>query len=241
MHTICKVCCLPARALFKVPMIGPLVKVYSTSVGQKILMALTGLALCGFLVAHLAGNLLLFGGETPFNEYAEKLHSTGPLLAVAETGLFAVFALHLLLAMSTTAMSRQARKGDYAVKDSKQRIFILPGGGASGWMLVTGVLVLVFLVLHIIDMKLNLRGFEGGDNKFVHVRNVLADPIVFVVYLVGLIALGIHLSHGVKSALQSLGINHTRWNDLICVLGLVFAWAVAAGFLSILAWGVGVS
>ncbi|MCA9084152.1 MAG: succinate dehydrogenase cytochrome b subunit [Planctomycetaceae bacterium] len=237
MDVICKACCVPAKVLSKVPILGPLVRVYSTSVGQKILMAITGLALCGFLVAHLAGNLLLFAGEEAFNQYAEKLHSMGPLLAAAEIGLFATFALHMLLAVSTTAMSRQARKQEYAVSESKQGIFILPGGGASNWMLGTGIMILVFLILHIVDMKLDLRNFASGASKYAHVKAILHDNIVRVVYALGLIALGIHLSHGFKSALQSLGVNHKRWNVLFALLGIIFAWAVAGGFLAILAWG----
>jgi len=227
----------PAELLCKVPGIGPIVKVCCTSVGQKILMALTGLSLCGFLVAHLGGNLNLFAGKDAFNGYAEKLHSLGPILAVAEVGLFSMFLLHIGLAVSTTAMSRRARSSSYEKKESKQTGFILPNGGAANLMLVTGLIVFAYLVIHILDMKLNVRGFAGGeDDKFELVRSVLSDFKTGVFYSVALIALGVHLSHGVRSACQSLGISHPRWNKLISIGGILFAWGIAAGFLSLVVW-----
>jgi succinate dehydrogenase cytochrome b subunit len=236
---------LPATALSKVPGMEPVVRACRTSVGQKILMALTGLLLCGFLVAHLSGNLLLFAGEEQFNAYAEKLHSLGPLLAVAEIGLFALFCLHLGLAVSTIAMNRAARRKNYDVKESKQEGFTVPNG-ASTWMVVTGILVLVFLVTHIADLKLQVNplvdydgvytGEHGDANAFQVVRRVLGNPINAIVYTVGLIALGIHLSHGVRSACQSLGISHRRWDPVIQIASNLFAWVIAAGFLSLIVW-----
>jgi len=231
LDTVYKILGYPAELLCKVPGIGPIVKVCCTSVGQKILMALTGLSLCGFLVAHLGGNLNLFAGKDAFNGYAEKLHSLGPILAVAEVGLFSMFLLHIGLAVSTTAMSRRARSSSYEKKESKQTGFILPNGGAANLMLVTGLIVFAYLVIHILDMKLNVRGFAGGeDDKFELVRSVLSDFKTGVFYSVALIALGVHLSHGVRSACQSLGISHPRWNKLISIGGILFAWGIAAGF-----------
>ena len=236
MDVLCKIISIPAELLSKVPGIGPIVKACCTSVGQKILMALTGLSLCGFLVAHLAGNLNLFMGEEAFNGYAEKLHSLGPLLAAAEIGLFATFLVHICLAITTTAMSRRARRRQYQEKESKQEGFVLPNGGASNMMLLTGLVIFVYLVLHIIDMKLNLRHFESNDSVFQLVRNVLSNPATGAFYVVALLALGVHLSHGVHSACQSLGISHPKWTKLIEIGGVLFAWAIAIGFLSLVAW-----
>lgn len=237
MDTVYKILGFPAELLCKVPGVGPIVKVCCTSVGQKILMALTGLSLCGFLVAHLGGNLNLFAGKDAFNGYAEKLHSLGPVLAVAEVGLFSMFLLHIGLAVSTTAMSRRARSRSYEKKETKQTGFILPDGGAANLMLVTGLIVFAYLVIHVLDMKLNVRGFTGGeDDKFELVRAVLSDFKTGVFYSVALLALGVHLSHGVRSACQSLGISHPRWDKLISIGGILFAWGIAAGFLSLVVW-----
>ena len=245
MDVLCKICSIPAELLSKVPGIGPVVKACCTSVGQKILMALTGLALCGFLVAHLAGNLLLFVGEDAFNEYAEKLHSLGPVLWAMEAGLLATFLVHICLAISTAAMSRQARRKKYGETATKQEGFVLSGGGAANFMLPTGFMILLFLVLHVCDMKFNLRttlglaDFEfGEENLFLHVKQVFGSWLTRGVYVLGLIALGVHLSHGVSSACQTLGISHPRWNGLIRFVGVLFAWGIAAGFLGLVFWGI---
>jgi succinate dehydrogenase / fumarate reductase cytochrome b subunit len=239
---------LPAQILSRVPGLGPLVKVCSTTVGQKILMAISGLSLCGFLVAHLAGNLKLYAGEQSFNDYAHALHSLGPLLAAAEIGLFAMFALHIGLAVSTGALNKVARGKDYFIKETKQGVSILPGG-ASSWMMVTGLIVLFFLVCHIIDMKLKvgpgvdytpaLNAEKIADNEYQAVKAVLSTPSRAFIYIVGLVALGIHLSHGIRSALQTLGINHKRWNSILHWVCIALAWVLAAGFISLVIWAIG--
>ncbi|MDG1897596.1 MAG: succinate dehydrogenase cytochrome b subunit [Fuerstiella sp.] len=239
MDALCRICCIPAELLAKVPGLGPLIRMCCTSVGQKVLMALTGLALCGFLVTHLSGNLLLFAGEEAFNTYAEKLHSMGALLKAAEVGLLATFLAHLGLAVSTTAMSRRARSKQYAQKESKQGAFALPSGGASNWMLLTGLGIGAFLVLHLVDLKFKLRpdlDYATQDGAYATVNMVLPSPVSFVAYSVALILLGIHLSHGVRSALQSLGVSHSKWNKLIEIGSMLFAWAIALGFICVLGW-----
>lgn len=246
MDFLCRILSIPAVVLAKVPGLGPCVKLCSTSVGQKVLMAFTGLSLCGFLVVHLSGNLLLFKGEAAFNEYAEKLHSLGPVLAAAETGLFAMFLGHIGLALSTTAMSRRARRIEYAEKQSKQDAQTIPGGGASNWMLATGLLIGLFLVVHITDMKLGMNplvdypAVDSGSedtNKYGTVRAALSAVTVSV-YFLGVFALGIHLMHGIASAFQTFGINNQRWNGLIRCFSIVFGWAIAAGYMSILLWSI---
>lgn len=245
MSFLVKICSIPAALLSKVPGIGPVVKTCCTTVGQKLLMALTGLALVGFLITHLAGNLLLYAGEEKFNEYAEQLHSLGPILWAAEVVLLSLFLAHIGLAVSTAALSATARKKKYAEKVSKQDNTILMGGGAGNYMFPTGVMVLIFLILHVADMKFNVRDslgladFEHGEeNLFAHVQDVLKDPIAIAVYILGLAALGIHLSHGIASAFQTLGINHSRWNGLIRSLCLLLGWALVLGFGSLVIWGI---
>lgn len=245
MNALLRILSVPAQVLSKVPGLGPVIRACSTSVGQKVVMAITGLSLCGFLVAHLAGNLQLFAGEQVFNDYAHKLHSLGPILAAAEIGLFATFAFHIGLAISTSAMNRAARGQSYAQKESKQGIFIIPGGAFS-WMVVTGFVILAFLVVHIIDMKFKkgigvdysaaMNADNVPDNEFQAVKAVLSNPLHAVIYLVGLVGLGVHLSHGVRSALQTLGLNHKNWNFILRWAGFLFAWAIAGGFISLIAW-----
>ncbi len=249
MDALLRILSLPAQLLSGVPGIGPLIRVCTTTVGQKILMAISGLSLCGFLVAHLGGNLKLYAGPQAFNDYAHALHSLGPLLAAAEVGLFGMFALHIGLAVSTAAMNKRARGRDYFMKESKQGISVLPNGGAASWMMVTGLIVLFFLVVHIIDMKLKvgpgvdyapaMNAEKVVDNEFQAVKAVLSTPSRAFIYIVGLLALGIHLSHGIRSALQTLGINHRRWNKILSCVCLISAWVLAAGFMSLVVWALG--
>ncbi len=284
MNALTHLLSLPALALSKLPGCAPVVRACSTSVGQKIVMAITGLSLCGFLVAHLGGNLLLFVGEDKFNAYAKALHEQAALLAIAETGLFVVFVTHLGLAVSTGAMNQRARKRDYELKESKQGISALPQGGASSWMFATGLLIFVFLMLHLADLRLKINPLVdykpaypaaatasekahsadaavGSDAPSIHaagssehqasehqvsehqvneyraVRQVLSTPLSAVVYFIGIAALGVHLTHGVRSALQSLGLVQRRFEVLIRIGSILFGWGIALGFISIIAWG----
>lgn len=248
MNALLRILSLPACCLSSLPGLGPVIRVLCTSVGQKFLMAVSGLSLVGFLVVHLGGNLQLFAGEQVFNAYAEKLHSLGPLLVAAEIGLFSMFALHIGLALSTASMNRLARRSEYAMKQTKQGLFVLPAGGASSWMMVTGVLIGIFLVVHIIDMKFK-KGFDVDysaamvdgvpANSYQAVKAVLSHPVHAGLYVVCLIALGIHLSHGVRSSFQTLGLNHRNWNFLFRAVGITAAWLIAGGFISLVVWALG--
>jgi succinate dehydrogenase / fumarate reductase cytochrome b subunit len=210
-------------------------KLLSSSIGQKFVMGITGLLLCGFLVAHLAGNLLLFLGEKWFNDYAHKLHEQWELLLIAETGLFVLFLAHIYLAISTSIGNARAREDQYAIKQPKVRGRVI---GANTWMFASGAVVLGFVLLHLADLRLaqagiNLRGLSYKDNDFANTVMVLGDPISRVVYTLGAIVLGIHLSHGFASAFQSLGLNHPKYMPLIKVIGQIFAVVIAVGFASL--------
>jgi succinate dehydrogenase cytochrome b subunit len=198
-------------------------------------MGITGLLLCGFLVAHLAGNLLLFLGAEWFNDYAHKLHAQWELLAMAEAGLLLLFLVHIYLAISLTIGNSKAREEQYAIKQPK-----VPGRivGANGWMFASGAVVLGFVLLHLADLRLaqagiNLRGLEYQDSDFQNTVMILSNPISRVVYAIGAIILGVHVSHGFASAFQSLGLNHPKYTRLIKVIGQIFAVVIAVGFASL--------
>ena len=216
-----------------------LIKCLSTSIGKKYLMAVTGLLLCGFLIVHLAGNFLLIAGEEAFNSYAHTLHSQEGLLKVAELGLFTLFIVHILLALMVSNSNRQARKHQYQMKVSKQqgpRFKFMDY--AENWMMISGLIILVFLILHLSDLTFGLRAdLDLADKEpFDRVMTVLKNPISGIVYLVGCSILGIHLSHGVASAFQSVGFNHPRYNMCIRIAGLIFSLVIALGFVGIILW-----
>jgi succinate dehydrogenase / fumarate reductase, cytochrome b subunit len=213
-----------------------LLRLFSSSIGRKFVMALSGLGLCGFLVVHLAGNLFLYKGPEAFNKYALNLHEQ-EWLPLAEAGLFVMFAFHIYLAFSLTLENQLKRQVRYEKKESKiqgKSLAISP----SNWMFISGLVVMAFLVLHIIDMKLHVRPDvtyiqEHDTAPFVNTIAVLRNPISAAVYVIGTIFLGFHLAHGVASAFQSLGFNHPKYTPLIKVISIVFAVVIAVGFCSL--------
>jgi succinate dehydrogenase / fumarate reductase cytochrome b subunit len=203
-------------------------------------MAITGLLLCGFLVVHLAGNLLLFAGAEAYNAYAHKLHDNEDLLHVAETGLALIFFTHLYLAFSLSAGNRIARGRGYAENQSK-RENLISKVRPDTWMLVSGVAVLGYMILHLADFTLEFRDrshYEGLD-PFDKAVSLLNDPISIIGYLVGFAFLFAHLSHGFPSAFQSLGLNHPKYNAVVKWGGLAFAGALALGNASLVFWALG--
>ena len=209
-------------------------------------MAITGLLLCGFLVAHLAGNLLLPAGGTLFNDYAKKLHENEGLLMVAETGLFAIFVLHLCLAFSLTGGNVMARGKGYAVTESKREDTISKAR-PDKWMIGSGIVLLIYICLHLFDFKLHRLGMDdeltrlAGDSEAVTTEvaiHVLKSPVTMIGYAAGFVFLFAHLSHGVSSAFQSLGISHPKYNSLIRYGGLTFAGLISIGFFVVLGWAI---
>ena len=190
----------------------------SSPIGKKMGMALTGLILYGFLVGHLTGNLLLLkdDGGRSFNAYSDFL-TNHPLLIPAEIFLVVVFALHLFLAISVTRDNRRARTVGYQTTQSV-------GGRsfASHTMIYSGVVILVFLVLH-------LKTFKYGDKPSGLYDLVLAtfqQTGYLIWYAVAMLVLGFHLWHAFHSAFQTLSIR----SDKIKSLGLVLCLVLALGF-----------
>ena len=209
-------------------------------------MAITGLLLCGFLIAHLAGNLLLPAGGTLFNDYAKKLHENEGLLMVAETGLFAIFVLHLYLAFSLTGGNVLARGKGYAVAESKREDTISKAR-PDKWMIGSGIVLLLYICLHLFDFKLHRLGMDeeltrlAGDSEAVTTEvaiHVLKSPVTMIGYAAGFVFLFAHLSHGVSSVFQSLGISHPKYNSLIRYGGLAFAGLISIGFFVVLGWAI---
>ena len=200
--------------------------VLASSVGRKVVMALTGFLLIGFLVAHLAGNLSLFADSdgSAFNAYAAKIKSFGALVYVAEVGLIALFGVHVFLAIRLTLENREARKSKYAVRSDRGAKTM-----ASASMPVTGVLILGFVLKHLIDFRLDDRFIEDPAGL---VSMKLADPVNGALYLIAMGVLGLHLTHGLQSAFQSMGWNHPNYTPVIRKASLGIGILLAIGFAS---------
>lgn len=206
----------------------------TSSVGRKFVVGLTGLFLCFFLVVHLAGNLLLYVGVDAYNEYAHKLHSNEELLIIAETLLFAALIGHILIAAGLTFTNwRNARNKSYRTFDSKREDRTTPMSFAPDQtMMLTGLFVLIFLICHLSDFKFGL-GWENLGESYSPAQKallVLENTWRQGIYLVGVLFLGYHVSHGLQSAFQSLGLNHPKYMPTIRRLSVLFGLVVAIGF-----------
>ena len=211
-----------------------LIRAVSSSIGKKLLMGLTGLALCGFLVVHLSGNLLLYAGADEYNAYAHALHAQTILLPIAEVGLFALLILHIVLGIVTARDNWAARKYGYDQKKSK---VVEPTSAglpnlASKLMVPTGIIVLLFLLVHLGHFKVNILSPGEDPDEAAKAMRILGEGFTQTVYLIGTLVLGFHLVHGFQSAFQSLGINHPKYTKGIKVFGFIFAAVIALGFAS---------
>ncbi|OGR85031.1 MAG: hypothetical protein A3J74_07385 [Elusimicrobia bacterium RIFCSPHIGHO2_02_FULL_57_9] len=199
---------------------------FSSSIGRKISVAAAGLLLCCFLITHLAGNLLLLAGEGTFNHYAEVLEAN-PLLPAAEIGLALIFLLHIMVSLKLKYENRRARPVPYVVQKGK---------GGRSWgsraMLVSGLLLLAFLVIHVKTFRFT----EHRESLYRHVFDAFQNKVYTLFYVAAMIGLGLHLSHGFQSALRTFGVGHSRAMSAIKRTGLILSAAIAAGFALLPLW-----
>lgn len=207
----------------------------TSTIGKKWIVGLTGLGLIIFVIAHLAGNLLLYLGLDQYNAYAHSLHSNEKLLLVMEIGLLIAFGLHIILAIQVSRENRRARPEEYKLRRSKQDRTAL---NASNVMLYSGIIVLGFVLLHLADLRFNLRHKVGPEvEPATHTLLVLQDPISASVYFLGSLFLGWHLWHAFQSMFQTFGLNHPRYTPWIKRIGIVLAILLGIGFASFPVWG----
>jgi succinate dehydrogenase / fumarate reductase, cytochrome b subunit len=199
------------------------------SIAKKALMALTGLGLVGFLITHLAGNMYLFMGPAKFNAYAMFLEQN-PFLIVAELGLLAIFLVHIVAAIKVTLANRAARPQSYEARETAGQ-----SSFASRTMMLTGLVILFFVVIHVKMFKYSSEK-EGVDGLWGHVIRDFAKPEVLGFYVVSMLALGLHLSHAIGSAFQSLGLRNDGGRPKLGGLGPLVGWGLALGFASLPLW-----
>lgn len=211
-------------------------RTFSSSIGRKIIMSLTGLFLCSFLVIHLAGNLQLLredGGQA-FNIYS-RFMSTNFIIRSIEVFLFLGFIFHIYDGLYLAYMNRKARGGQrYAVNRSEEN-----SNWSSRNMALLGTILLVFLVIHLYNFFYVARfgvldpvEIEGIEYKNVYTMVVSAFQLWWYVaiYVLSMVALGFHLIHGFASAFQTLGLNHKKYTPAIKAVGYGFSIIISAGF-----------
>jgi succinate dehydrogenase / fumarate reductase, cytochrome b subunit len=217
-----------------------LLDLYSTAVGKKYVMAITGIGMMGFVLFHMIGNLKMYLGAEDLNHYAEFLKKLLYPLAPEETvlwilrgGLITMLLLHLHAAFTLTQLNRHARSVKYqSARDYQVASF------ASRSMRMTGVVVLAFIVWHLLDLTFGAVNTIGADGEFVKAEvydNVVRSfdrPVVAAFYIIANVLLGIHLFHGAWSIFQSLGWNNPRFNKWRRGFAAGFATLVVVGNIS---------
>jgi len=216
-------------------MVPTRLRVFSSSVGTKILIGATGLGLFLYLVVHIAGNLMVFFGPAAFNKYAYTLEGN-PLIPIVELGLLVIFLLHVYKTIAMFIGNQQARpvayvRKKYAGPPSRKSL-------ASSTMIFSGLWLLIFIVIHV---KAFRYGIEypwpaGGRDLYRLEMENFASPLMVAFYVISMVIVGSHLWHGIASAFQSLGADQPRWTPRVLVFGKITAVLIAGGFIAIALW-----
>ncbi len=211
-------------------------RVISSSVGTKVLLALSGLALSAYLVLHLIGNAFLIIGPEFLNEWGHKL-ITNPLVIPAEIGLLLIFLVHVYKAVVNWWENRQARPVGYVEKKWAGHTSRKSVGSAT--MIWTGAIMLTFVIVHVVTFKYGpyyeVPGSEVRDLARM-VFEAFSQPLTAGFYVAVMVLIGFHLRHGVSSAFQSLGADGPRFTPAIRLIGYLLAVVLAAGFAFIPIW-----
>lgn len=214
---------------------------FTSSIGKKVWMAVFGLFLCVFLLVHMGINLLLLCEDRSYFDAGVAFMSSGPI-KVMEVVLFGGFLLHALLGIVLQVKNWKARPVGYAKKYNSQTSFF------SKYMIWTGGIIILFLVLHLFQFYFVKMGWcgqtpealgiqavpetgtEANHNFYDVARLVFGSTLYSVIYLVFMVLLGFHLVHAFQSAFQSIGWNHPTYTPIIKCVGYIYAVIVPVGF-----------
>jgi succinate dehydrogenase / fumarate reductase cytochrome b subunit len=205
-------------------------RAFSSSVGTKLLIGLTGLALFAYLVLHLAGNALVFAGPEIFNEYSHNLISN-PLIVPVEIGLLLIFLLHIYKTVTMwmdnlSARPIRYREKRYAGHTSRKSV-------ASSTMIISGVVALFFVLVHVKQFKYGAWyqtvGADPIRDLYRTEIEVFRQPVWVGFYVLCTLIVGLHLRHGISSAFQSIGFDHPVYTRRLTRIGIVGAAIIGVG------------
>ena len=209
---------------------------YRSSVGKKIIVAVSGIILILFVIGHLLGNLQIFIGPDWINGYSEHLRDLGPLLWLIRIFLLATVIIHIYVTIQLAIENRRARPEAYIDKRYVKATF------ASRHMVMSGLIVFAFIVYHlahftvrVTDQRFGLLKADPLGHYDVYSMMVYGFQNYYVsaFYILGLFLLALHLSHGSSSFLQSLGLNDKKLTPRLALAGRIFAWVIFVGYTSI--------
>ncbi len=202
-----------------------------TSIGQKLLLATSGLVMfLLFLIPHMGGNVLFLFGPDLFNSYAHHLHQLVPVVIGIEVLMLASISIHMIMAFRVVLTNRKAADKRLTQKSSRERSL------AARLMPVSGGMIFIFIIKHLFDFKLyekvttTLHGVEIYDVYQMVLSRFVDDPVHLVFYVGFMIAVGLHLSHALQSSLQTYGLYVPRAGSKIKLASIIIGWGMAATF-----------
>jgi succinate dehydrogenase / fumarate reductase cytochrome b subunit len=215
-------------------------KLFTSSVGKKFIMAITGLALFLFVFLHMVGNLQIFLGWEELNRYGAFLQGNVELLWPARIALLAIVSLHIWSAIRLTAENRAARPQPYAQHE------VVAASYASRTMFMSGLIILAFIIFHLLHFTVQVRAVNFTGKNFVDLQDAkgrhdvfamvvlgFRNPWVSCFYIVAMFLLFLHLSHGLSAMFQSLGWKSPAWTPLIDCGARAISWIIFLGYISI--------
>jgi succinate dehydrogenase / fumarate reductase cytochrome b subunit len=201
---------------------------WRSTIGKKIVMAVTGLIMVGFVIGHVAGNLLVFAGPARINAYGAFLKSTGELLWIVRLVLLASVLLHIVAAVQLTAIERAARPVGYA------RHRYQAASLASRTIRWGGVILAIFIVYHLLHFTVGSVHPDFSETDIYHnIVSGFAVKWVAIFYVIAMAALGLHLYHGAWSSVRTLGLSKPSPSPLVHRVSLILAIVVAGLFAAI--------
>ena len=200
---------------------------YATSIGKKVVMAITGFIAFGFVIAHILGNLQIFSGPEKLNNYAEFLQSLGSFLWIFRLVLVISAILHIVAATQVTLQSWKARPVRYKAHRMKETTY------AARTMRWGGPIIGLFVVYHLLHFTFGTVHPEFSANVYNNIVIGFQNLWVSIIYIAALLFLGLHLYHGVWSMFQSVGAAHPKWNVWRRALAILFALSITGAGISI--------
>ena len=209
--------------------------VYKTSIGKKIIMAITGIIFVGFITGHMLGNLQVFLGQDRLNTYAEALQGLGALLWFIRAFLLAFIAFHIIFGIKLYFENRSSRPIRYV------RVHNIESNIASRTMIFSGLLIFFFVIYHLLHFTIivtnpeyaTLKDSLGRHDVYSMMILGFKNWIISAVYILAVLFLSFHLSHSLFSLFQTLGLNNATWMPRLRVISNIFAILIFIGYVAI--------
>jgi len=206
-----------------------------SSVGRKIIMAVTGIVLVAFVCVHLLGNSSVFVGADAINAYAQKLHSLGPFVWVFRLVMLAAFAIHIIFGIQLTLENRAA------TPEKNVQVKRLKTGFGAETMIVSGLVMLAFVVYHLLQFTVRVTnpeiyiplGNSGMVDVYYMVVNGFKSTLTVIIYLIGMAFLFLHVSHGFQSLFQTIGLSNDKSLPVMGMVSKLVGFVLLVGYISI--------